>query len=761
VARLQKLTRNASVETATASSSGMDSIDAQVSPSTSPDAPSTSAARAQRGNIPSDVAPRSKQRLDLELLTRARNAPLTRDAIHGLSRTGTEQLSTTLEHALDIRDIKAATALALAIAAQNAELSPDVALRLIPDIDQRDLVPSLLRACGNSQEERLEVMRQVIERGQLSHDREAIVVFLASELLGEPPWPAPWPGLIRTLARQQLGNEAGVLLGLVIAKSDHEDIKAVGEEWLELNEKSNADEVAKFWLEGFNEPVLDILPETEPPRVVAGYTVRKAQERPGRNDTCHCGSGKKYKKCCAAKDEAQERVSETPQTDVSRASATDVEGMRIQEVLALPFEKLARPALVAAIRQLRAYHRWQDAERALDVLDVQSQPHKPKDTSKDSESGMSNAEQVEELREFLIEEALRMRALDVLDRQLEKVRDPEAIKQRVRAGIECARPSAATLSVLDEQARQGLSGDIDATADVAFSLLDHAPALGILVARGALDPERIEDSDTLLEEIECARDRLDLSPGDPFGPLYDEWVEERKAESARKEASESEFARTRAELERAEQEVDERQAQVVVLEHEIRDLRERLERQVTREQSAGMPQDSIVAAYRSAEENRQRLTRKVEEMKALLAEGNVERAALRERVAELEAAREATSRRSDSDSAEIALDGSEEEATGEEATMPVRIPMFAARSIEALREMPPKVGRQAVTIAGRLGAGDRAAWRDVKRMQGMEGVWTARIGIHHRLIFTVDEENLQVRDVVTREALLTTLERYR
>jgi len=29
----------------------------------------------------------------------------------------------------------------------------------------------------------------------------------------------------------------------------------------------------------------------------------------GRNDPCHCGSGKKYKKCCAAKDEAKERES--------------------------------------------------------------------------------------------------------------------------------------------------------------------------------------------------------------------------------------------------------------------------------------------------------------------------------------------------------------------------------------------------------------------------------------------------------------------
>lgn len=93
--------------------------------------------------------------------------------------------------------------------------------------------------------------------------------------------------------------------------------------------------------------------------------------------------------------------------------------------------------------------------------------------------------------------------------------------------------------------------------------------------------------------------------------------------------------------------------------------------------------------------------------------------------------------------------------------MPVRIPIFGPRAIVALREMQPKVQRHAVAMAGRLGAGDRAAWRDVKRMQGMEGVWTARIGIHHRLIFATDEEELTVRDVVTREALLTTLERYR
>ena len=30
-------------------------------------------------------------------------------------------------------------------------------------------------------------------------------------------------------------------------------------------------------------------------------------KKPGRNDPCHCGSGKKYKKCCLATDDKKIR----------------------------------------------------------------------------------------------------------------------------------------------------------------------------------------------------------------------------------------------------------------------------------------------------------------------------------------------------------------------------------------------------------------------------------------------------------------------
>jgi hypothetical protein len=41
----------------------------------------------------------------------------------------------------------------------------------------------------------------------------------------------------------------------------------------------------------------------------------------GRNDPCPCGSGKKYKQCCLAKDEAKEREARTKAAEEAAAAA--------------------------------------------------------------------------------------------------------------------------------------------------------------------------------------------------------------------------------------------------------------------------------------------------------------------------------------------------------------------------------------------------------------------------------------------------------
>jgi SEC-C motif len=42
----------------------------------------------------------------------------------------------------------------------------------------------------------------------------------------------------------------------------------------------------------------------------------------GRNDPCHCGSGKKYKHCCYAKDSVKHEAPE-PEPEVTDDAATD------------------------------------------------------------------------------------------------------------------------------------------------------------------------------------------------------------------------------------------------------------------------------------------------------------------------------------------------------------------------------------------------------------------------------------------------------
>jgi len=45
----------------------------------------------------------------------------------------------------------------------------------------------------------------------------------------------------------------------------------------------------------------------------------------GRNDPCHCGSGKKYKKCCIEKDQTAERKTLDANWEKAAAAAKDKE----------------------------------------------------------------------------------------------------------------------------------------------------------------------------------------------------------------------------------------------------------------------------------------------------------------------------------------------------------------------------------------------------------------------------------------------------
>jgi hypothetical protein len=51
----------------------------------------------------------------------------------------------------------------------------------------------------------------------------------------------------------------------------------------------------------------------------------KATSRPGRNEPCQCGSGKKYKHCCLSKDEAADQKAREKREKADKAAAARAE----------------------------------------------------------------------------------------------------------------------------------------------------------------------------------------------------------------------------------------------------------------------------------------------------------------------------------------------------------------------------------------------------------------------------------------------------
>src|SRR5262249_48546250 len=98
--------------------------------------------------------------------------------------------------------------------------------------------------------------------------------------------------------------------------------KMSDEKWQAIVE--NARKVAHEAISASRRPILDYLWEVAPGPLPTTVTVRRAAPRIGRNEPCHCGSGKKYKHCCYDKD--RERLQ----------NSSDVAGLTKQELSTHP-----------------------------------------------------------------------------------------------------------------------------------------------------------------------------------------------------------------------------------------------------------------------------------------------------------------------------------------------------------------------------------------------------------------------------------------
>jgi tetratricopeptide (TPR) repeat protein len=90
--------------------------------------------------------------------------------------------------------------------------------------------------------------------------------------------------------------------------------------------------------------------------------VMTTMTKTGRNDPCPCGSGKKYKRCCQEKDEAEKSAAR------AAAQAAQQAALQAQQAESQARYEAARKAFIEKTRELDAYSELANASNA--VIDM-------------------------------------------------------------------------------------------------------------------------------------------------------------------------------------------------------------------------------------------------------------------------------------------------------------------------------------------------------------------------------------------------------
>lgn len=433
-------------------------------------------------------------------------------------------------------------------------------------------------------------------------------------------------------------------------------------------------------------------------------SVRKTA-RPSPNQPCWCGSGLKFKRCCASKPAVVDaRTLFERSNELGPAHAEHLTGW---DWRSLDLKAVTTPTLMAVFERPSVRDDFRFARRALVEL-------------------ATRGCDVDWPAFRLAKRVWHTRELGEIDALLSLVK-------------------AESFSDLDlYRRRESLSPGLDAIEAFCRSVVRQKggrlpldflsprwPSLMLLMTRGAMLDADFEGRKAHAETIERLRARIGLSGRDPAARLVSE------AASKRYDV-EFELTTTLALLDRKLDDTrplveqrDEARAKVAALEKESAALRAQL------------------VDPQTADGQLARLRAKVDELKAEL---TVTKVMLREaREVEAPAKPEVATAKD-----EPVDDG--DEATVEEVEGPPRLVRFDRAAEAALAELPEAVVRPAIERAGELGGGRAGAFREVKRMRGVRHVFSCRLGIHHRMLFTLAPAELVVVEIIHRAELDRSLE---
>jgi len=309
-------------------------------------------------------------------------------------------------------------------------------------------------------------------------------------------------------------------------------------------------------LKTFVLPLITLIPETPPKLLANGRTMRRAVEKLGRNDFCHCGSGRKYKRCCFEQDQERLHLS----TGVAGKTAAELRaepeaGLTEQRIKGMPAFELARIDPRKVPEALRNIYIEKTAclqvfERAAEFFEV---------LEWNEESAVQ--------WNFALFYVMRAQRKDIAERMVAVRARHEPVEEDLRGGgrlLLAREDPAGELQVLAETAQEILrERDPDELMKLIYGVVcSRHTALGILICRSLIPLLPPNEAGFLLQQILEARDKLNLPPDDPFSDV----LEKRLAEETPDEGTDA--AALRAARKRLDAKAE-----------EVRDLNEKIERQ--------------------------------------------------------------------------------------------------------------------------------------------------------------------------------------
>ena len=271
-------------------------------------------------------------------------------------------------------------------------------------------------------------------------------------------------------------------------------------------------------------PFERFIPERQIHQYRGSRPMRRAVEAIGRNEPCPCGSGRKYKKCCEARDRLRLRRSSsvpgvTKEELLEDESATLTEarllGMGVGDVLRFPLERVPPEMEQKFLVALVVLKKYEEAIAGMRHF------------------GMS--ERLHDVWSHMFEYATKSWRPDIA-RELMKVFPDAAEKLGVEphAGIRLllvGDDPARAMCELEESIEAILRArDLEELQLLTLGLLDSPyRGFGIMLGRSALPLLEEDDATEVFEAMLDARAKLNLPPEDEFG----DWMDERALRKAR------------------------------------------------------------------------------------------------------------------------------------------------------------------------------------------------------------------------------------